>query len=179
MTAQGDASATAWRSPAEAAAELSRLSAEFPAFHIAMETTVGHRVRFVARNRGADVHPRTVITPDVTELRDALTTASDPPAPLRNDRDQITLAPLREHHLCHSREHREADRPAEVIVTFGTLADPGSDAFSADALWPDCWGVAYPMCRPCWELTHAVALSRRPALTVREIQKNLSRTVQH
>jgi hypothetical protein len=179
MTAQGDAPATAWRSPAEAASQLSRLSAEFPAFHIVMETTVGHRVRFVARSRDADVHPRTVITPDVTELRDALTTAPAPPAPPIDDRDQITLTPPREHHLCHSSEHREADRPAEVIVTFGTLADPGSDAFSADALWPDCWGVAYPMCQPCWELTHTVALARRPALTVREIQKNLSRTVQH
>jgi hypothetical protein len=61
-----------WRSPAEAAAQLRRLSDEFPAFFIAMEATADNRVRFVARGRHADVHPRMVITPDVAELRDAL-----------------------------------------------------------------------------------------------------------
>jgi hypothetical protein len=73
MTAQGDGASTAWRSAAEAAIQLSQLSAEFPSFHIGMETTTYHyRVRFVARARHADVHPVLVITPDVTELRDAL-----------------------------------------------------------------------------------------------------------
>jgi hypothetical protein len=82
MTAQGDASATAWRSPAEAASQLRRLAAEFPAFHIAMETTADHyRVRFVARGRDADVHPRVVITSDTAELRAALSTDQLPDHP--------------------------------------------------------------------------------------------------
>jgi hypothetical protein len=55
-----------------AAAQIDRLSAEFPAFHISLEPTADNRVRYVARGRNADVHPRMVITPDVTELRDAL-----------------------------------------------------------------------------------------------------------
>jgi hypothetical protein len=137
-----------------------------------METTAHYRVRFVARNREAYVHPRTVITPDPAELRAALATAPAPPAPDRaspGDRDHVTLTTPREHHLCHSREHRQSDLPAEVIVTFGTLADPSSDAFSPDALWPGCWGVAYPMCQPCWELTHVVALARRPSLRIRDL----------
>jgi hypothetical protein len=79
MAAQSDASPTAWRSPAEAATQLRRLSAEFPAFHIAMETTADNRVRFVARSRDADTQPRVVITPDVAELRAALS-AGQPPA---------------------------------------------------------------------------------------------------
>ena len=60
------------RTPAEAAAQLRRLSAEFPAFRIVVEATADSRVRFVARGRDADIQPRVVITPDVTELREAL-----------------------------------------------------------------------------------------------------------
>jgi hypothetical protein len=85
MTAQSDAASTAWRSAAEAAIQLSQLSAEFPAFHIGMETTTYHyRVRFVARARHADVHPVLVITPDVAELRAALSAGTGQRQP---DRD--------------------------------------------------------------------------------------------
>lgn len=80
MAAQSDASPTAWRSPAEASAQLSRLSGEFPAFFIAMEVTADNRVRFVARGRDADVHPRLVITPDVAELRNALSAGTPQPS---------------------------------------------------------------------------------------------------
>jgi hypothetical protein len=51
---------------------LDQLSAEFPSFHIVLEPTVGTALRFVARNRHPDVHPRIVITPDPGELRAAL-----------------------------------------------------------------------------------------------------------
>lgn len=66
-----DIALTAWRSPVEAATQLTRLSAEFPAFHIALEVTAGYRVRFVARGR-TRMSPRMVITPDVAELRAVL-----------------------------------------------------------------------------------------------------------
>ena len=55
-----------------AAAQLDSLSAEFPAFAISLELTAGNGIRFVARNRYPDVHPRTVITPEAAELRTAL-----------------------------------------------------------------------------------------------------------
>jgi hypothetical protein len=80
MTAQSDAAPTAWRSPAEAATQLRRLADEFPAFHIAMETTADYRVRFIARNRYGDVHPRMVMTPDAAELRDALSASTGQPS---------------------------------------------------------------------------------------------------
>jgi hypothetical protein len=53
-------------------AHLDSLCAEFPAFHIVLEPTADNTIRFVARNRHPDVHPRTVITPDAAELRTAL-----------------------------------------------------------------------------------------------------------
>jgi hypothetical protein len=55
-----------------AAGQADRLSAEFPAFHIALEPTADNRVRYIARGRDADVHPRMVITSDVAELHAAL-----------------------------------------------------------------------------------------------------------
>jgi hypothetical protein len=56
------------------------LAAEFPAFHIAMETTAGYQVRFVALSRDADVHPRVAITPDAAELRVALSAGRPRPS---------------------------------------------------------------------------------------------------
>jgi hypothetical protein len=55
-----------------AAAQVDRLSAEFPTFHIALEPTADNRVRYIARSRDANVNPRIVITPDEAELRAAL-----------------------------------------------------------------------------------------------------------
>jgi hypothetical protein len=55
-----------------AAAELTRLSTEFPAFSISTEPMADNAIRFVARNRHPDVHPRTVVTSDAAELRAAL-----------------------------------------------------------------------------------------------------------
>jgi hypothetical protein len=63
-----------------AVAHLDRLSAEFPAFAIWLEPTADNLVRFVARNRHADVHPRMVITPDAAELRAALSASTGQPS---------------------------------------------------------------------------------------------------
>jgi hypothetical protein len=62
----------------QAAAQLNRLTAEFPAFSIALESMADNAIRFVARNRHPDVHPRTVVTSDVTELRAALSADQSP-----------------------------------------------------------------------------------------------------
>lgn len=153
-------------------AELASMRQQFPQFRIWQEDTGRREPRFVARRRHPGINPHTVITADPAELRIALTAPtpehpSDSPA--QPERDQITLTSPRGRHLCNSREHREAARLADVIVTFGTLANPGSTAFSPDALWPECWGVAYPMCSECWEVTHTVAAARHPALAVRDL----------
>jgi hypothetical protein len=63
-----------------AAAQVDRLSAEFPAFDIALEPTADNRVRYIARSRDANVNPRIVITPDVAELRDALSAGTTQPS---------------------------------------------------------------------------------------------------
>lgn len=52
--------------------ELAALQAEFPVFRIWQEIT-GDRVRFVARSRRRGLNPHTVVTADLSELRDALT----------------------------------------------------------------------------------------------------------
>ena len=84
-------------------------------------------------------------------------------------RDEITLSTPRAQHLCNNRAHRQAGRLAALIVTFGILADPSSDAFSPDALWIECWGHAYPLCAECWDNTRRIATSRRPALVIRDL----------
>jgi hypothetical protein len=73
-----DITTTIWRSPVEAIGQLSRICAEFPAYLIVVETTADDRTRFVARSRDADTHPRMVITPDVAELRAALSKDRSP-----------------------------------------------------------------------------------------------------
>jgi hypothetical protein len=54
-----------------AAAQAEALSAEFPRFAICLEPA-DEKVRYIARNRHPDVHPRLVVTSDVAELRAAL-----------------------------------------------------------------------------------------------------------
>ena len=65
--------------------------------------------------------------------------------------------------LCSSLEHRRTKRPAQVIVTMGQMGTP---AQYRAAVWPECWGKAYPMCQPCWQATRQVAQARRPALVI-------------
>jgi hypothetical protein len=67
--------------------EVTGLQAEFPAFRIWREDFPGRR-RYVARSRHQSLHPHTVVTADLGELRDALQsrpapdTASSTPRPL-------------------------------------------------------------------------------------------------
>jgi hypothetical protein len=61
-----------------AAAQAERLSREFPRFAIWLEPADGDKVRYIARNRHPDVHPRTVVTSDLAELRDALSEGQPP-----------------------------------------------------------------------------------------------------
>ena len=61
-----------------AAAQAERLAEEFPRFAIWLEPADDNRVRYIARNRHPDVHPRTVITADVAELRAALSAGQSP-----------------------------------------------------------------------------------------------------
>jgi len=68
-------------------------------------------------------------------------------------RDEITLTTPLARHLCNSREHRNAGRPAEVIVTYGTLADPGAPPHHRSNLWPESWGCSSPLCFECWNNT--------------------------
>jgi hypothetical protein len=63
-----------------AAAQADLLAQEFPRFAIWLEPAEDNKVRYIARNRHPDVHPRTVITPDVAELRAALNASQlEPP----------------------------------------------------------------------------------------------------
>lgn len=64
-----------------AAAQAERLSREFPRFAIWLEPAEDNKVRYIARNRHPDVHPRTVITQDAAELRATLSASRlEPPA---------------------------------------------------------------------------------------------------
>jgi hypothetical protein len=65
--------------------------------------------------------------------------------------------------VCSSREHRQAGRPACVVVTLGPMSAPDRHR---QALWMEAWGRSYPMCQPCWEATRHVAQAHRPALVI-------------
>lgn len=82
--------------------------------------------------------------------------------------DEITLSAPQGKPLCNSRACASAGQIAEVIVTFGQLADPGSRAHSPGDLWPECWSRSYPMCGPCWHSTRQVAVRFRPRLAIRD-----------
>jgi hypothetical protein len=76
--------------------EMTGLQAEFPAFRIWREDFPG-RPRYVARSRHQDLHPHTVVTPDLRELRAALqsrptpdTASSTPSAPSRLPANSLT-----------------------------------------------------------------------------------------
>jgi hypothetical protein len=53
--------------------------------------------------------------------------------------DQIILTAPDSPRPCNSLACSRAGRLAEVIVTYGTLADPGASPHSASALWPESW----------------------------------------
>jgi hypothetical protein len=61
-----------------------------------------------------------------------------------------------------------AGQRAEVIITYGVLADPGASPHHRDALWPESWGMPVPMCATCWDSNRQVAVKYRPRLTIRD-----------
>jgi hypothetical protein len=54
-----------------AAAQTEALAQEFPGFAVSLEPAED-KIRYIAKNRHPDVHPRMVVTSDVAELRAAL-----------------------------------------------------------------------------------------------------------
>lgn len=81
-------------------------------------------------------------------------------------RDEIILSALEGRPPCNSLTCANAGRIAQVTITFGTLADPGSGPHSKDALWAESWGCSYPMRAPCREGTRQVAREHRPNLVI-------------
>jgi hypothetical protein len=53
----------------------------------------------------------------------------------------VVSAPLAQH-LCNSLGCARAGKLAEVIITFGVLADPGAFPSDRSSLWPESWGGA-------------------------------------
>jgi hypothetical protein len=62
------------------ARELAALRADFPQFEIWPEATLG-RLRYVSLSTRLDLHPHTVVTGDLGELRTVLQSAQPLPAP--------------------------------------------------------------------------------------------------
>jgi hypothetical protein len=81
-------------------------------------------------------------------------------------RDQVILTAADGVRMCNSLACARAGRAAEVVVTFGTLNDPGASYHSREALWRESWGMSYPMCAACWEHSRQVAIKYRPGLAV-------------
>jgi hypothetical protein len=80
--------------------------------------------------------------------------------------DEIVLTAPDGTALCNSRACVRAGRAAEVVVTYGTLNNPGASLYSRGALWRECWGQRYPLCGACWEQSRRVAVKYRPRLLV-------------
>jgi len=83
--------------------------------------------------------------------------------------DEIIVTAPVSGQLCNSRACASAGRVAEVVVTFGVLADRGGWAGDRRALWPESWGRSVPMCTRCWEQTRALVIECRPGLVIREL----------
>ena len=82
--------------------------------------------------------------------------------------DEIILSAPDGPRPCNSLACSRAGRLAEVIVTYGTLADPGAGPHSRSALWPESWGQSVPMCAGCWDNSRQVAVKYRPRLSIRD-----------
>lgn len=70
--------------------------------------------------------------------------------------------------LCNSRACASAGRLAEVVVTYGVLAEPGAWAGDRSSLWPESWGRSVPMCTGCWEQARPLVIECRPGLVIRD-----------
>ena len=74
------------------AAELAELRLRFPAFRILREALPGRRhARYIARSTRDGVHPHTLVTADLAELRDELSRASQPPGTSPAGRNRARL----------------------------------------------------------------------------------------
>ena len=74
------------------AAELTELGLRFPAFRIVREAVLGRRrARYVARSTRDGVHPHTIVTADLAELRDELSRASQLPGASPPGRNRARL----------------------------------------------------------------------------------------
>src|ERR1022692_23534 len=93
------------------------------------------------------------------------------PASSLPGRDEVILSAPEAGSLCNSLACANAGRAADVIITFGTLADPDPDfdRHGKDALWASTSGRSYPMCAPCRDRTCEVLRPHRPHLAIREI----------
>lgn len=74
---------------------------------------------------------------------------------------EITVATPLGRPLCTTLEHRQAHRPAEVVVLFGPLAGRA-------APFPGCWGRSYPLCARCWHDTRQLARRHHPAVIIHD-----------
>ena len=84
----------------------------------------------------------------------------DQPPPPGHDEIIVTVPDGRT--VCHARGHARLGVLAEVVVTFGDLGT----RWQPDAVFQDCRGRSYPMCRECWQAARQVAQARRPALVI-------------
>jgi hypothetical protein len=89
-----------------------------------------------------------------------------PLAPARPGHDEVVLTRPDSAALCNSRGCAQAGTLARVVVTFGTLNDPGASLYSREALWRESWHKPVPMCAGCWESARQVAARYRPGLVV-------------
>jgi len=85
------------------------------------------------------------------------------------DHDEIILSVPASGQLCNIRSCASAGRVAEVVVTYGVLANPGAAAGDRSELWPESWGQSVPMCGECWEQTRLLAIERRPGLAIHDL----------
>jgi SAM-dependent methyltransferase len=95
------------------AEDLTAVRADFPAFKIWKEDTPG-RVRYVARSRSESLHPHTIVTPDLGELRQALEPSRPSLRPFTTA--QPNIARMYDYWL-HGKDHFPADRAAADAVT--------------------------------------------------------------
>jgi hypothetical protein len=81
-------------------------------------------------------------------------------------RDEIIVTTPDGDSLCNSLGCARAGRTAQVIVTFGTLNDPGARYHDRGAFWREMWGRSFPLCGTCWEQIRQVGAKYRPHLVV-------------
>jgi hypothetical protein len=75
---------------------------------------------------------------------------------------EITVATPLGRPLCTTLEHRRAGTRATVVALFGPLTHDGSPA-----VFPGCWGQAYPLCERCWRDTRCLA-QQHPAVIIHD-----------